>query len=196
MRTENLSFIRRYVLEGGIIVYPTDTLYALGAYVYNKDAVGRVFEIKRRPFSDPLPVAVSSKEEIEEIAFVNDLAKVIINAFLPGPLTIILKKKNIPDIVTAGLPNVALRIPNNKKAIQLLSRTGPLTATSANIHGMNVPESIEEIEKQLKMEIIAIDDGTLEGKPSTIVDLTKRKPRILREGAISKEKIMDVVEGG
>ena len=164
MRTENLSFIRRYVLEGGIIVYPTDTLYALGAYVYNKDAVGRVFEIKRRPFSDPLPVAVSSKEEIEEIAFVNDLAKVIINAFLPGPLTIILKKKNIPD--------------------------------SANIHGMNVPESIEEIEKQLKMEIIAIDDGTLEGKPSTIVDLTKRKPRILREGAISEEKIMDVVEGG
>lgn len=196
MSEQNISFVVQHIRRGGVVLYPTDTLYALGASIYDEDAVKKVFEVKRRPFSEPLPVAVSSKLELEEIVFLNDAAERLIDVFLPGPLTMVLKKKKVPDVVTAGKSTVGVRIPGNDKALRLLSETGPLTVTSANVHGERVLDNVDEIRRQLGVDVPAVDAGRLSGKPSTIVDLTQRKPVILREGVILKSVIMDVLEDG
>ncbi|MCD6468656.1 MAG: threonylcarbamoyl-AMP synthase [Thermoplasmata archaeon] len=196
MSEQNISFIAHHILKGGVALYPTDTLYALGSSIFDENAVRKVFEIKKRPFTEPLPVAVDSEVKLEEIVFLNDDAKRLIDVFLPGPLTIVLKKRDVPDVVTAGKPTVAVRIPGNDKALKLLSETGPLTVTSANIHGKPVLGGVEEIRRQLGVDLPAIDDGWLSEDPSTIVDLTADKPMVLREGIISKGRIMDVIDDG
>ena len=196
MSEQNISFIAHHILKGGVALYPTDTLYALGSSIFDENAVRKVFEIKKRPFTEPLPVAVDSEAKLEEIVFLNDDAKRLIDVFLPGPLTIVLKKRDVPDVVTAGKLTVAVRIPGNDKALKLLSETGPLTVTSANIHGKPVLGGVEEIRRQLGVDLPAIDDGWLSGDPSTIVDLTADKPMVLREGIISKGRIMDVIDDG
>jgi L-threonylcarbamoyladenylate synthase len=182
--------------SGKIVVYPTDTLYGLGADIFNKDAVKKIFNIKERPFDMPLSVAVSCIEDLEKIAYVDDRSKKIIDTFLPGKLTLILKKKKaVPDVVTAGLENIAIRIPENPVALELLSIFGPLTCTSANIHGKETPTVINNIRMQFKNKDIGsfIDYGKLEGKPSTILDLTGKKPKVLREGAVKLGDILDAI---
>ena len=182
--------------DGNIIVYPTDTLYALGADIYNDDAVKKIFKIKKRPFTDPLPVAVSDYTEIDKIAYTNRVAERLSERFLPGPLTIILRKK-FPglDTVTGGLDKIAVRIPDNNIALHLLSRFGPLTVTSANIHGEKTPYVIKEIKMQFRKNDVAeyLDDGRLDNKPSTIVDLTSKKPVIIRKGAIAENEILEAI---
>jgi L-threonylcarbamoyladenylate synthase len=185
--------------NGEIIVYPTDTLYGLGADIYNGDAVRKIFKIKKRPFNDPLPVAVSDIEEIEKIAYIDDKSCQLAKAFLPGRLTLILKKRNsISDIVTGGLEKVAVRIPDNKIALELLSEFGPLTATSANIHGKKTPDIIREIRMQFKNEDVSVylNVGRVAGKPSTIVDATNNHIKIVREGAITEKEILDAISYG
>lgn len=185
--------------KGELVVYPTDTLYGLGADIFNESAVKKVYHVKNRPIDNPLSIAVSCVDEIENIAYVNEQVFSFAKKFLPGVLTIVLKKKKIvPDIVTGGLDNIAIRIPDNRIAIELLSSFGPLTCTSANAHGKKTPALINEIIMQFKQKDIAvfIDDGRLNGKPSTIVDLTKQKPKIIREGDISKKQIMDAIKDG
>jgi len=182
--------------NGKIIVYPTDTLYGLGADIYNVNAVRKVFEIKKRPFNDPISVAVSDINELEKIAFINDKSRQLANAFLPGRLTLVLKKKSIiPDIITGGLDKVAIRIPDNKVALELLSEFGPLTSTSANLHGKKTPYIIREISMQFKDEDISVylNNGKIAGKPSTIVDATKKRIKLIREGAISEKEILDAI---
>jgi len=195
MEKFDISKAVKALSDSEIIVYPTDTLYGLGADIYSNEAVDKIFKIKKRPKSDPLSVAVSSFSEMEKIAFVNDKTKQLVNVFLPGKLTIILNKKDIvSDVVTGGLDKIAVRIPDNKIALKLLSCFGPLTATSANVHGEETPDTISEINMQFKDDIaVYLDDGCLKGKPSTIVDATSDKLRILREGSISKDKIMDMM---
>lgn len=185
--------------KGELVVYPTDTLYGLGADIFNESAVKKVYHVKNRPIDNPLSIAVSCVDEIENIAYVNEQVFSFAKKFLPGVLTIVLKKKKIvPDIVTGGLDNIAIRIPDNRIAIELLSSFWPLTCTSANAHGKKTPALINEIIMQFKQKDIAvfIDDGRLNGKPSTIVDLTKQKPKIIREGDISKKQIMDAIKDG
>lgn len=182
--------------EGGIVVYPTDTLYALGADIFNKGAVRRVFKIKKRPWNNPLPVAVSSFDGIEKIAFVNENARCLIECFLPGPLTLVLNRKSsVPGVVTGGLDKVAVRIPDNDVTLELLSQFGPLTVTSANIHGKKTPYLIKDVKMQFNVDDVAVylDYGRLDGLPSTIVDMTSKEPRIVREGIITKREIMDVI---
>ena len=185
--------------DGKIIVYPTDTLYGLGADIYNVGAVRKVFEIKKRPLDDPLSVAISDIDELEKIAFINSKSRQLAEAFLPGRLTLILKKRSIiPDIVTGGLNKVAVRIPDNKVALKLLSEFGPITSTSANIHGKKTPYIIREISKQFKDEDISvyINNGRIAGKPSTIVDATKKHIKLFREGAIAEKEILDAISYG
>ncbi|UCF49799.1 MAG: threonylcarbamoyl-AMP synthase [Thermoplasmatales archaeon] len=182
--------------SGNIVVYPTDTLYGLGADIYNVKAVRKIFQIKKRSFDNPLSVAISDISELEKIAFLNETSRRLARAFLPGRLTLILKKRSIiPDIVTAGLENVAVRIPDNKVALELLSEFGPLTATSANIHGKKTPDIIKKISMQFKKEDISVylDIGKLDGKPSTIVDATGKSIKLLRLGAISEKEILDAI---
>ncbi len=184
---------------GELVVYPTDTLYALGADVFNEDAVRRIFEIKNRPFDIPLSVAVASFDSIESIAFVNDIAKRLAEQFLPGSLTLVLNKKStISSTVTGGLDKVAVRIPDNEIALELLFKFGPLTATSANIHDMETPKDAEGIKKQFKDGDVAVylDCGKLNALPSTIVDITTKTPKIIREGIITKKNILDAIRHG
>jgi len=193
MKKLDLSKAITALRNGQVIVYPTDTLYGLGADIYNPEAVEKVFKIKKRQETSALPVAVADIDEIEKIAFVDENAKRLIKAFLPGKLTIILKKKDIvSEVVTGGLDKVAIRIPNNKIALELLSKFGPITATSANIHGKKPPVNIEDISMQFSKSDIAVylDDGILDDKPSTIVDLTEKPFKIIRKGAISEKEIM------
>lgn len=199
MQKIGLSKAIEALQNGDIVVYPTDTLYAFGVDIHNKDAVRRVFEVKKRPLDNPLPVAVSDLAYIEKIAFVSGIARDLAEQFLPGPLTMILNKKNvILDVITGGLDNVAVRIPDNDVALELLSRYGPLTVTSANVHGKEVPDIISDIKMQFNSDDVAVylDYGKLNGLPSTIVDMTASKPRIVRDGAITKEEILDVIEHG
>lgn len=196
MQKIELSKAIEALRSGDIVIYPTDTLYALGVDVYNENAVRKVFEVKKRPLNNPLPVAVSDILNIEKIAFVNDIARKLAEYFLPGPLAMILNKKSIiPDVVTGGLDNVAVRIPDNDVALELLSQYGPLTVTSANVHGKEVPDVVRDIMVQFNSDDVDVylDYGKLNGLPSTIVDVTTSKPRIVREGTITKREILDVI---
>jgi L-threonylcarbamoyladenylate synthase len=180
---------------GNLIVYPTDTLYALGADIFNDGSVTKVFTVKKRPFSNPLSVAVADFEAISKIAYTNEFVKQVVERFLPGSLTIILRKKESASrLVTGGLDNIAVRIPDNKIALKLLSAFGPLTVTSANVHGKKTPYVIKDIMMQFTTDILVyLDDGRLDAKPSTIVDLTLEKPRVVRKGSITLEEILDVI---
>ncbi|RLF28644.1 MAG: threonylcarbamoyl-AMP synthase [Thermoplasmata archaeon] len=194
----NLTDTVKALENGEIIVYPTDTLYALGADIYNTEAVKKVFKIKKRPFSIPLPIAVADLQWIKKIALVNNTAWKLAEHFLPGPLTLVLRKRKDTklDIVTANQNKIAIRIPNNKIALNILSHFGPLTATSANIHGKKTPHVINEIKMQFSEHrdiALYIDYGHLNSKPSTIMDLTSEKPVIIRKGVITKKNILDVI---
>jgi L-threonylcarbamoyladenylate synthase len=184
--------------NGDVIIYPTDTLYALGADIYNEEAVKRVFEIKHRPFSVPLPVAVDSHKAIETIALLNENAHKIIDRFLPGSLTVLLKKKaSVPIIVTSGSETIAVRIPQQRIALRLLRKYGPLTVTSANLHHEKTPGVIKDILMQLQTELpVAFDVGRLDATPSTIVDLTLRIPRVVRSGKITEQELLDATTDG
>lgn len=185
-----------YLKQGHLVVYPTDTLYALGADVLNDVAVRSVFSTKQRPLSVPIPVAVSSYEQMEQITYPTRVAQTLIDEFLPGELTLIVEKRPaLSDTVTAGTKTVAIRIPNDSLALELLNTVGPLTVTSANIHNEATPFTVDLIKRSLPSPNIAfyIDDGPRKGKPSTIVDCTKDYPKILRDGSISSDIILSRV---
>jgi L-threonylcarbamoyladenylate synthase len=198
MKKNDFSAALKALKNGELIIYPTDTLYALGADIYNETAVRKVFDIKQRPYSVPIPVAVPSIQAIETIAYMNDAAYEISNKFLPGTLTIILKKKLcIPDIVTSRTDTIAVRIPNHPIALKLLSDYGPLTVTSANLHQKKTQGTITDILKQLGTQIpICLNDGKLDTVPSTIVDLTTNIPRIIRKGLITEKELLNVITHG
>lgn len=175
--------------KGGVVVYPTDTLYGLGCDATNPEAVRRVFEIKRRPLSKPLPVAVADIEMMRRYCELDEKAERLARALLPGALTLLLRKKKLPDIVTSGSAKVAVRIPANELALKIITLLDrPLTATSANISGKAPPISAQEAIAQLRGVDLVIDAGSLaERVPSTIYD--PETGQILREGKISREEI-------
>jgi len=177
--------------KGGLVVYPTDTLYALGASVSNESAVRNVYEIKKRPLDIYLPVAVGSVEQIETVAVMNDAAKKIAGKFMPGPITLILKKKKGKSDIVAR-DKIAVRVPADPVALNISSITGAITATSANVHGMNAPLTVEEAKKQLGDKVdMYIDGGKLKGIPSTIIDISDGKIKVIREGAIKAEEFYE-----
>jgi L-threonylcarbamoyladenylate synthase len=188
-----------FALENGeIIVYPTDTIYGLGADIFNKNAIDKLFKIKKRPKKEPFSVAVNNLKDIEKIAFTNNIAKKIINQFLPGALTIILEKKeNVLDVLTGGSKKIAVRIPDNEIALEITRQFGPITSTSANIHKQNTPSVISDIIMLFKDQVsVYIDDGKISGLASTIIDLTSEEPEIIRQGSISKNQILDCIKNG
>lgn len=198
MTKEDFSAAITALQKGEPVIYPTDTLYALGADIFNKSAVQQIFQIKKRPVSVPLPVAVSSIKDIESIAYLTDDAIKICHRFLPGTLTVLLKKKPcVPAVVTSGLPTIGVRIPNHPVALHLLSKVGPLTVTSANIHLEKTKETISEVLNQLGRRItVAHDSGRLAAAPSTIVDLTTQTAQIVRTGAITEKELQGVLTNG
>jgi len=170
-----------------LIVYPTDTLYGLGSTINSENAIQSIFTVKHRPFSMPLPVAVSDRKMLSNCVELTPLARHLAEAFFPGKITLVCqKKKNISDLITSNKNTVAIRIPDDEIALQLISKTGPLIATSANIHGKPTPAFVSEIRKLFKPSVVEVfvDDGPRQGQPSTIIDVTGSHPVILREGSI------------
>ncbi len=185
------------IAAGKLIVYPTETVYGIGADIYNESAVKGLYIAKKRPFDMPLSVAVSDKAMLEKVAVLNENADKLIKAFLPGPLTIIIKKQDdVPDIVTSSSQKVGIRIPDNRFALELIRRTGPIVATSANLHShpdaVDVNSAITDFGDSVDTYI---DAGACTiGQPSTIVWLMDKEVEIVRQGAIPADKIKEVLE--
>lgn len=184
------------IADGKLIVYPTETVYGIGADIYNESAVKNLYVVKNRPFDMPLSVAVSDKAMLERVAVLNENADKLIKAFLPGPLTIIIKKQpGVPDIVTSSSQKVGIRIPDNRFALELVRRTGPIVATSANLHSHPDAVSIDSAISDLGNAVDTyIDAGACTiGQPSTIVWLMDKQIEIVRQGAIPAEDIREVL---
>ena len=183
--------------RGGLVVFPTDTVYGVAALARDAKAVAGIFQAKQRPPQLPIPVMVASPEQLSEIARPGADFYRLAAAFWPGPLTIILPKTDaLPPIVTAGGDTVALRIPDHPLALRLLQRVGePLAVTSANLSGQPPARTAQEARAQLDGRVDAIIDGgpAPGGEPSTIVDLTQSPPKILRHGPISKSDILKIL---
>ena len=168
----------KVLADGGVILYPTDTVYGLGANIFNRKAVKRVYNIKKRSYLKPISLLVSSKDAIPLVskASVNQIN--FMDKYLPGPYTFILKKsKIVPRHLTSGSANVGIRVPESEIACNL-AKLFPITTTSANISSENTLDTPEEILKQLGCEVdLVIDVGPLKSKnPSTIIDLTAEEP--------------------
>jgi len=186
------------IRQGGIVAFPTETVYGLGADAHNPLAVARVFEVKRRPFFDPLIVHIASPAHLKKL--VKDIpssARKLTEKLWPGPLTVVLfKEEHIPDIVTAGLPTVALRMPSHPMALSLIKESKcPLAAPSANPFGYLSPTTAEHVRGQLADQVDLILDGgpCPVGVESTIVSFSENKPRLLRPGGVSLEEIESII---
>jgi L-threonylcarbamoyladenylate synthase len=179
--------------NGGVVIYPTETLYGLGANALSEISVRRVFVTKGRPYGKPIPLLVRDIEMFREVAIVTEQASKLIRSFLPGPLTLVLDEKiNFPGLITADTGKVAVRISNHPFVKQLFRYISqPLTSTSANISGGGNLYDIKGIYDAFNSKVdLIIDSGTLHpSKGSTVVDLTKSPPSIIREGEISRELI-------
>jgi L-threonylcarbamoyladenylate synthase len=190
----------RLISRGEVLVCPTDTGYALSADALDPRAVTKVFHLKGRAFSNPVHVAVSSIDEVEKYAHLTEAARYLAGRYLPGALTLVLKKKeSVPAILVAGLDTVGIRVPDNKIILKLAEITGrPLTATSANISGRPGTYSIEEVVAQLGENLalvaLVLDQGPLKTRElSTIVDLSVSPPQLIRQGRISWLEIRETL---
>ncbi len=194
---ENLSnVIRRAVRiikSGGVVAFPTETVYGIGASIFSRKGIKKIYELKGRPADNPLIVHISDEKDIYKVARdVPEKALKLARKFWPGPLTLILKKrKRIPHEATGGLDTVAIRMPAHPIALKLIKESGvPIAAPSANISGKPSPTKAEHVRKYFGEKVFIIDGGeTKYGIESTVVDLTSSPPRILRSGAITKDKI-------
>ena len=176
--------------EGGIVAFPTDTVYGLGAAANNPQAVARVYVVKERPRHMPLPLLLAHTLQISEVAEpVPPLAWLLAERFLPGALTLVLSKsRSVPDIVTAGGTTVAVRIPAHPVPVALVEGLGvPILGTSANLSGRPSILEAGEVYSQFSGRIAMVIDGGRcpGGRESTIVDVTGKVPVVLREGAIT-----------
>ncbi len=190
---DNIVLASQTVKKGGLVVYPTDTVYGLGCDPFNMEAVTRVFKVKGER-DKPLPILASDVESVKKIAFLSETARRVAAKFWPGPLTLVVPKKPIlPDVVTCNLDSVGVRIPQHNVALRLISLSnGLLVGTSANKTGEKPPCTAQEAAEKLRKKVdIFLDGGpALLGAPSTVVDLTQEKPKILREGSISLEELL------
>jgi L-threonylcarbamoyladenylate synthase len=186
------------IRRGGIVAFPTETVYGLGADAFHPLAVARVFEVKRRPYFDPLIVHVANPRDMKKLAKeIPTNAKRLTEKFWPGPLTVVLlKEEKIPDIVTAGLATVAIRMPNHPMALSLIKESKcPIAAPSANPFGYLSPTTAEHVREQLGDQVDLILDGgpCPVGVESTIISFLGESPRLLRAGGVSLEEIESII---
>ena len=187
--------------RGGVVAFPTDTLYGLGADAFDVKAVSRLYSIKGRPGHMGMPLLLSTAADVERVALdVPDLARTLMESFWPGPLTLILKRSSeVPLDVTGGRDSVAVRMPDHPVPLALVSGLGrPITGTSANPTGGPDPTTAEDVRRMLGDLVDYVVDGgpAIQGRASTIVDLTDTRPRLVREGALAFESLMDVIDLG
>ncbi len=188
----------RILKDGGLVAFPTETVYGLGGNALMPDSVKKIYKAKGRPSDNPLIVHIADLEDIKPlVSEINDNAKALIDAFMPGPFTVILRKSElVPDTVTAEMDTVAIRFPENETAQRLIRAAGvPIAAPSANISGKPSPTRASHVIDDLSGRIDAIIDGEncMVGVESTIVDATGDVPVLLRPGGITYDEICEIV---
>ncbi len=168
------------LMHDGLVVYPTETVYGLGADALSDEAILKVYEAKKRPVGMPVSIAVSDMEMLCTVGRIEPAWEPFLAAFLPGPVTVVVPaRKCVPEILTGGTGRIGIRMPALDLALQLIARfDAPITATSANLHGAKEPVTTAEC--TVPYEFL-IDGGRLPGTPSTVVDLPEK--RIIRPGA-------------
>jgi L-threonylcarbamoyladenylate synthase len=179
--------------NGGIIVYPTDTVYGIGCDPYNKNSVDKIYQIKQRPKTKPFPVLAYSIDVVSEIAEFDKDSKKIAKKFWPGPLTLILKlrDKKLKESLNLN-EKIAIRVPNNQCLLSLLKNSKLLIGTSANLSGESSFTKSEDCYQKIKEYDIFLDDGDIKGGgESTILEIVKGKPIIHRAGTLKKEEITE-----
>ncbi len=189
---EGIEKASKIINQGGIVVFPTDTVYGIGCNPYNKDAVEKIYKIKSRDFSKPFPVLVYSKEIAERIALFDVFTKKIVERFWPGPLTIILKLTDKSLKKSLNLTDkIALRVPNHKCTLELLKKCNLLVGTSANISGHSSFTNPDECFNNIQKYDIFVDGGIITSKSeSTIIEIENEEIKIIREGSLSYEEIL------
>lgn len=194
----NIKKAAQIIQEGGLVAFPTETVYGLGADALNPYAVAEIFEVKNRPTFDPLIVHVADMRQAEILVqkFPSAALK-LVEKFWPGPLTVVLPKSPmVPDIVTSSLPSVAIRVPNHPLALELIRESGrPIAAPSANLFGQVSPTTAEHVRKSFgnKIEMI-LDGGPCQvGVESTVVSFMDKEPMLLRPGGASLEEIQALI---
>ena len=192
---ENIERSAKLILNDEIVAIPTETVYGLGANGLSDIAVSKIFNAKNRPQDNPLILHISDYDMMENLVYeLSDEIKEFLNHFWPGPLTVVMKKKDIiPEAVSCGLDTVAIRMPNNEIARSLIKQCGvPIAAPSANISGKPSPTTAEDVFTDMNGKISVILDGGLcnIGIESTVLDLTKKPYTILRQGFYTKEDFL------
>jgi L-threonylcarbamoyladenylate synthase len=193
----NIEKAAELIAKGEIVAFPTETVYGLGANALDAEAIEKIFIAKKRPQDNPLIVHVTSIDDVDKLGYVTNDAIKLTNAFWPGPLTIILKKKNIiPKEVTANLETAAFRMPNHEIALKLIKLSNkPIAAPSANISGRPSSTNFKHVYEDLNGRIAGIikyDESDI-GIESSVVDLTTKPPQLLRPGGVSLEQLREII---
>ena len=198
--TDGISEAGAILRAGGLVAFPTETVYGLGANALDATATRRIYEAKGRPSDNPMIVHVASIDMLNSVAWgVTDEQKALMSKLWPGPITFVLRKNTgVPEVTTGGLDTVAVRWPSRREAAEIIEAAGvPIAAPSANLSGKPSPTTFEDVAEDMDGRIDAIVKGerTAIGIESTVLDLTSEVPTILRPGFITKSQIEEAVDG-
>ncbi len=196
---QNLIKAANIIKNGGVVAFPAETVYGLAANAFDKSAVKKIFKIKNRDKNKAILVLISNLKDVYKLSCdFNNKAQKLAKAFWPGPLTLVLQKNlNVLNELTANKPTIAVRFTSSKIALDLMKYSGLIiTAPSANISGNNTATTSAQVLKDLngKIDAIICEDNKTLGVESTIVDVTGEEIKVLREGAIKQEKILQVIK--
>jgi len=194
--TQDIEEVKNILENRGVGIIPTDTVYGLCVNALDKDLIRKIYKIKKRDFDKPLVLFVKNKEEINKFAFVDKISEKLIDKFMPGEITIVLKKKETcPDVSLKKFETVGFRIPNNDFVLNLLNKIDfPLATTSANISKQKTPKDLDGLKKIFNGIVdFMVDGGELGETPSTVIEVIDGKVNILREGKIKKEEIFKII---
>lgn len=202
MKTEiverkELEKVENCLKHGGVVAFPTDTVYGLGVMWDDEEALCRLKLSKGRPENKPIPMMISSIQQIHQVAYMDEKAEQLAHHFMPGGFTMILRKKeDIPDSVTNGFQTIALRMPDDSFILKLIQKIGkPLLVTSANLSGMPTGVTFEQVRNDFEGNIDMIVKGECaKGVSSTIVDVSDNTVKMIREGLLTEKEILKVWE--
>lgn len=188
--SDNIQEAINVMARGGAVVYPTDTVFGLGVNALDQNALNRLYRIKNRPKNRPVPIIVPDIKTAKKLAYINERTEKILEAIWPGPITVVLFKKS------GG--TIGLRIPNHRVPLRLAEKF-PITGTSANLSGQEPCQNIFQIQRQFqnhypKPDLILDLNGQAKHQPSTVLDLTSAKPKILRVGPVSKAQLLELLK--
>lgn len=193
---DEIEEVCNIIERNGVVAFPTETVYGVGVKFGSKIALDKLMEAKNRDYSKAITLMVANEKDIEKYAFVSDDAKKIVQAFMPGMITLVFKKKDTVDpIMTNGKETIGIRIPDDQYVLTLLKKAGPMLVTSANLSNHPNTTSTKEVLNQLDGRIDLVVDGqTSDNVASTVVDVSRNEMKILREGKITKEDIQEVLK--